>query len=192
MEGQETTTLVSIKRTQALKKEDTMMKRTLTAGAVLLLVGTLAVPVFAWGPGRWGGKGGYGPGACWTEGRPYGAATLSAEEQAEVDDLYRKHDEETAPLRERLRAKRAEMRALLAAESVDEARVREVRTEINGLRDDLSDKRTELQLALHKLDSNLRFAGRHGRGGYGHHRYGWRPGRHMSGGYGPGSGACWY
>jgi Spy/CpxP family protein refolding chaperone len=169
-----------------------MMKRTLTTGAILLLVGTLAVPVFAWGPGRWGGKGGNGPGACWSEGRPYGAATLSAEEQAKVDDLYRKHHEETAPLRERHRAKRAEMRSLLAAETPDEARVRELQKEINGLRADLSDKRTELRLALGKMDPNLRFAGRNGRGGYGHHRYGRGPGRHMSGGYGPGSGACWY
>ncbi len=169
-----------------------MMKRTLTTGAILLLVGTLAVPVFAWGPGRSGGKGGYGPGACRNDGRAYGAAALSGEEQAKVDDLHRRHHEETAPLRERLRAKRAEMRSLLAAETVDEARVKELQNEINGLRAELSDKRTDLKLTLGKMDPNLRSAGRYGRGGYGHRGYGWGPGRHMRGGYGPGSGACGY
>jgi len=172
-----------------------MMKRTLTTAAILLLVGTLAVPVFAWGPGRWGGRGGYGPGACWNEGGAYGATSLSAEEQAKADDLYRRHHEETAPLREQLRAKQAEMRSLLAAEDVDEARVKELQREINGLRAELSDKRTDLELALGKMDPNLRFAGRYGRGGYGgygHRGNGWGPGRHMRGGYGPGSGACGY
>lgn len=167
-----------------------MTKRTLTIGAILLLVGTLAVPAFAWGPGRWGGGGGYGPGACWNNRGPYGASALSAEEQSKIDELYRNHEEETAPLRERLWAKRSEMRALLAAESVDEARVKELQKEINGLRADLSDRRTELELALKKMDLEPRFAGRT-RGGYGRQAYGWGPGGRMKG-YGPGSGACWY
>ncbi|MCF8063254.1 MAG: Spy/CpxP family protein refolding chaperone [Deltaproteobacteria bacterium] len=175
-----------------------MMKRTLTIGTILLLVGTLAVPVFAWGPGRWSGKDGYGPGACWNDGGSYGgtygATALSAEERAKVDDLYRTHHEKTAPVRERLWARQAEMRSLLAAENVDEGRVKELQREINELRAELSDQRTELEVALSKMGANTRLAAPYGRG-YGGRGYGWGHGRHMmGGGYGPGNGpgSCWY
>lgn len=170
-----------------------MMKRSLTIGAVLLLAGTLAVPVFAWGPGRWSGRGAAGPGACWNEGGTVGP-TLNEEQQARVDALVRGHDEEAGPIRAQLRAKRAQQQALLAGETVDEAQVKALQKEINGLRDRLSDKRTDLLLALKKVDPSLRSAGPVGPGGKKGAEYGWGRGRHrMGGGYGPGygPGSCW-
>jgi len=112
------------------------VKRTMTVATVLLLAGTLAVPVFAWGPGkgRSGGQGKYGPGACWNENRPYGGSNLTEEQQGQLKALHQTHVEATMPIRNKLRAKRAEIRALMLAETLDEAKVRAVQKEINAIR----------------------------------------------------------
>jgi len=171
------------------------MKRAITIGAVVLLAGALVVPVFAQGPGgvRFGGKPGYyGPGQCWRDGRPYGAALPNEEQQTKINELQSRHFEETAPVRNELWAKREQMRGFMAAESLDEARVRALQKEINGLRSELAEKRTQMLIELRSMDPDARFAGRFGGRSYGHK--GWGPGPQMMGrgsrgGYGPGW--CW-
>ena len=166
------------------------VKRTMTVATVLLLAGTLAVPVFAWGPGkgRSGGQGKYGPGACWNENRPYGGSNLTEEQQGQLKALHQTHVEATMPIRNKLRAKRAEIRALMLAETLDEAKVRAVQKEINAIQADLADKRIDFQIELRKIDPNASFAGRFaGRGGKGR-RGG---GRGAQGYEGSGSGSSW-
>ncbi len=162
-----------------------MLKRTMTIGAVMLLAATLAVPVLAQGPGRGGGKSGHGPGSTWNQPGPGSGSGLSEDQQARVDALRQKHYEETAPVRNKLQAKRAELRALMLAETVDRDRVKALNEEINALRASLSEERIELAMEIGEIDPNARFAGRSGRKGYG---------RHMTGGgfkRGQGYGACW-
>jgi len=168
------------------------MKRAITLGIVFLLIGALAVPVLAKGPGkgRWDGRGGAGTGPGWDAPQPGWAPALTEEQQAEVKALYQKHFEETLPMRNEIRAKRAEMRALLLAENLDEEKARAVQKEIQGIRTDLADKRLDLMLELRKIDPNLRFAGGPGFGTKGHRKGG--RGHHGMGGYGGyGQGGCW-
>ncbi|MGM0664348.1 MAG: periplasmic heavy metal sensor [Thermodesulfobacteriota bacterium] len=171
-----------------------MMRRAMTIGAVILLAGTLAIPVFAQGPakGRWAGNPGYGPGACWSGAQAYRGTVLTEEQQAKINELRSRHLAEVTPVRNELWAKSEEMRGLMAAETLDEGRVNALQEEINGLRSDLADKRTEMHIELRKIDPEARFAGRSGRSGYG--QKGWGPGagkmgRGFKGGYGPGQ--CW-
>ncbi len=170
------------------------MRRTMTIGAVILLAGTLAIPVFAQGPakGRWAGNPGYGPGSCLTDGRVYRGTVLTEEQQAKVDELRSRHLEETTPVRNELWAKSEEMRGLMAAEVLDEGRINALQKEINGLRSVLADKRTEMLIELRKIDPEARFAGRFGVGANADR--GWGPGsrkmgRSFKGGHGPGW--CW-
>ena len=170
------------------------MKRTMTIGVILLLAGMLAVPVFAFGPGR-GRTGGAGEGQG--QRQPFCLPNLTEEQQAKVEALFQSHREETMPIHNELRAKRAELRALMLAKTLDEAKVRAVQGEINTLQKDLSNKRLDMQIELRKIDPNARFggrfAGRFGRGGKGGKRGGgtapqWDEDPY-GGGRGPG--ACW-
>ncbi len=167
------------------------MKRTVGLIGVFLLTAALAVPVMAQGPG-WGkgrpGRGGWGqgPGSGWATGGGY-ASNLNQEQQSRVEDIHRRHYEETAQVRAELWAKKAELRALLASESPDAAKVRAVQKEINDLRSTLSDKRTDLNLELSKVAPGAGSSRGHGPGYGPHMRGGYGP--HMGGGYGPG--ACW-
>lgn len=163
-----------------------MMKRTIMLGIVFLLIGTLAAPVIA--KGRWDGRGGAGTGPCWgDEAQPGWMNGLTEEQQAQVETLHQKHFQETLSIRNELRTKRAEMRALLLAETLDEGKVQGLQKEIQGIRTMLSDKRLELTLELRKIDPDLRFAGESGFGGKGHR--GGDRGKRGMGGYG--QGACW-
>jgi zinc resistance-associated protein len=173
------------------KRRNTMMRRAMSIGAIVLVAGTLAVPVLAQGPlkGRWTGKPGYGPGQCLSYGRDYRGAPLTEEQQARVEELRTSHFDETGPLRNELWAKREQMRGLMASETLDEARVKALQKEINTLRSELADKRAEIMIELRKVDPEARFAGRFGRSGYtrwgrDHGPQGMRQGG--GGGYGPG------
>lgn len=165
------------------------MKRTITFGILFLLMGALAVPVLAKGPGkgRWDGRGSAENAPRWNATQPGWTAGLTEEQQAEVEALHQKHFEATLPVRNEVRAKRAEVRALLLAETLDVENVRALQKEIQSLRATLADKRLELLVELRKIDPSLRFAGGQGFGGKGHR--GGARGPSSRGGYG--SGACW-
>ncbi len=155
------------------------MKKIITTIGIVLLMGALAYPVLAWGPG-WGGmQGGMGtwggPGYCWRAGTAYGS--LTPDQQAQLDQLRQKFYNETADLRSQLWAKRGELNSLLTAQNPDQNRVRELQNEINDLRAQLSQKRLDFQLEAKKIAPNAGPGAGWGGPGYGRHKgyHGGRP-----------------
>jgi Spy/CpxP family protein refolding chaperone len=186
------------------------MKRTLSIVGILLVAGVVSVSLIAqdtaWGRGR-GGQGYWGgPGSCWDSGRGPAAATeLTEEQKTQLDELYQAHYDETVPIKNDLWAKRAQMRTLLGASTVDKEQILSLQREINALKSTLAEKRIEFRLKARDIAPDYKFAGGYGKG-YGFRGRGEGPnmrgyGPHMRGGYGPGwrggnaggygPGACW-
>jgi zinc resistance-associated protein len=188
------------------------MKKTVTVAGILLLVAAVAVPVLAYGP-HWG-KGrpmhGYGQGE--SGGYPQygpGYASLTEEQRSELDALRQKFYEDMVPLRDEVRAKRAELNTLLHTAEPDVERAKVLQQEISALRAKMAEARLDFALEARKIDPNARFGMGPGREwgpgkwrgprsqgygpGYGHYGPGYH-GRHMRG-YGPGMGYgpgyCW-
>ena len=80
------------------------MKRLAFLLGSIMLVVMSSYSVFAWGPMRSGG----GPGDCWQDSRSYDR--VNQEQQAKADQDKNKIYQERAQQRERLWAKRAELR----------------------------------------------------------------------------------
>jgi zinc resistance-associated protein len=179
------------------------MKRLIALLGILVLVGAVAVPVLAHGPGwgrgphmGWGGGPGYGD--CEDYGP--GASNLTEEQRAQLDTLNKKFYDETAQLRNDMWTKSRELSALLNSANPDADKARALQKEITGLRAQLAEKRLNFKLEERKIAPDARFGKGYGRGygkgygrGYGHHMGGY--GHHM-GGYGPhmggyGPGGCW-
>ncbi|UCB50612.1 MAG: periplasmic heavy metal sensor [Deltaproteobacteria bacterium] len=176
------------------------MKRLIALFGILVLVGALAVPVLAHGPGRgrgphmgWGG--GPGQGYCGDYGP--GAGNLTEEQQTQLDNLNKKFYDETSQLRDKMWTKSRELSALLDSPNPDADKARALQKEIAGLRAQLAEKRLDFELEERKIAPDARYGYGYGRGyekgygrgyggGYGHHMGGY--GHHM-GGYGPGG--CW-
>ncbi len=173
------------------------MKRLIALFGILVLVGALAVPVLAHGPGRgrgphmgWGG--GPGQGYCGDYGP--GAGNLTEEQQTQLDNLNKKFYDETSQLRDKMWTKSRELSALLDSPNPDADKARALQKEIAGLRAQLAEKRLDFELEERKIAPDARYGYGYGRGyekgygrgyggGYGHHMGGY--GHHM-GGYGPG------
>ncbi len=180
------------------------MKRLIALFGILVLVGALAVPVLAHGPGRgrgphmgWGG--GPGQGYCGDYGP--GAGNLTEEQQTQLDNLNKKFYDETSQLRDKMWTKSRELSALLDSPNPDADKARALQKEIAGLRAQLAEKRLDFELEERKIAPDARYGYGYGRGyekgygrgyggGYGHHMGGY--GHHMGGyghhmgGYGPG------
>jgi len=159
------------------------MKRLTTMLGVALLVGALAVPVFAWGPG-WGG--GHHMMGYWDGAQGYGSygnrgySGLTEEQRARVGQLERKYYDETATLRDQVRTKEGELDTLLSGANPDLDKARTLQREITDLRATLDQKGLEYELESRKAAPDGRFAR-----GYGSPMMGYGSGT----GYGPGS--CW-
>ena len=182
------------------------MKKTLTIIGALLLVGAIAYPVLAWGPG-WGGmhRGGmgwgHGPGSCWENGGGYGYGNLNQEQAAKLDQLRQKFYSDTEPIRNDLWNKSRELSSVVNAENPDKAKTEALQNEINDLRGKLSQERLSFQLEARKIVPNTGVAegygSGYGRGGRGMMGYGHGPGMMGSGrGYGNhrggfGGAPCW-
>lgn len=179
------------------------MKRLITLFGILVLVGAVAVPVLAHGPGwgrghhmGWGG--GPGQGYCGDYGP--GASNLTEEQRTKLDTLNKKFYDETAQLRNEMWTKSRELSALLNSANPDAEKARALQKEITGLRAQLAEKRLDFELEERKIAPDTRYGSGYGRGygqgygrGYGHHMGGY--GHHM-GGSGPhmggyGQGGCW-
>lgn len=171
------------------------MKRLASVLGIALLVGAMAVPVFAWGP-RWGmghhmmGHWGGGPGYSWNDGPRYD--NLTEEQRTRLEKLYQEFNDETARLRNELRAKTGDLNTLLSLSNPDTEKARALQKEISGLRTKLAEKRLNFRLEARKINPEARFGWGYGRGGYGPSMRGYAPatgyGQHMEG-YGPGY--CW-
>lgn len=163
-----------------------MKRLTMILGCVIL-VAAIAYPVLAWGPG-WG-RGhhmmGYerGPGYGWQGGGDYGS--LPQEQRTQLDNLHQKFYDDTAALRNEIRAKSGELDTLLNTSNPDPEKLRALQKEVSDLKGKMAEKRLDFELEARKVAPDARL----GRGydqGYGP---GMGYGRHHMGGYGPGG--CW-
>ena len=122
------------------------MKRLIALLGILVLVGAIAVPVLAHGPGwgrghhmGWGGGPGYG--YCGDYGP--GAGNLTEEQRTQLDNLHKKFYDETAQLRNKMWTKSSELNALLNSPNPDADKARALQKEITGLRSQLAEKRLD-------------------------------------------------
>lgn len=157
------------------------MKRLFSIAAVILLVGVIAVPLMAQGPG--GGKGGsrtYGERGDFGYGSRPGYDNLSTEQRQQMDALHKKFYEDTKQLRKDLRDKRIELHDLLDTDTPDLEKAKAIQSEISSTQAKMAQKRVEFMVEKRKIAPDAGF----GRG------FGRRLGFARSGGgYGPGS--CW-
>ncbi len=154
------------------------MKKLVTVLGVFLLVGVMAYPVFARGPG-WG-YGGGGPGSCWQDRGGYHA--VAPEQQQKLNTLDQKFFNETSATRNSIWKKQNEMTVLLNGENPDPAKLQTLQKEISGLKAQMAEKRLAYRLETRKVAP----AGNYG-GGYGRGRGGNR-GNQSAGNWG---GRCW-
>ncbi len=160
------------------------MKRLAMILGVAVLVGAVAVPVFAWGPGwGWGqhmmGYWGGGPGYAGSY------ENLTSEQRSQMDTLNHKFYDETADLRNRIWTKSLEVDSALNGSKPDLEKAKVLQKEISELRGKLDEKELSYELEARKIapqdQSGAAYAG-----GYGYPMGGFGPGM----GYGPG--ACRY
>jgi Spy/CpxP family protein refolding chaperone len=156
------------------------MKKLVTTLGILLVVGFLAAPVFAY-RGGWGGWS-RGPGSCWQSNGSYGNLTES--QNAELNRLEQKFSNDTAKLRDEIWVKSEELNTLLSATDPDVKKVRTLQKEITGLRAEMDRQRIDFELKARKITPNSGYARGYSRG-YGRHMMGY------GGGYGHGPGH-WY
>ncbi len=164
------------------------MRKIVTIGGIVLLVAAIAIPVLAHGPGRGMGRHmmGYregGPGYGCQYNRGYDR--LTEEQRSQLDKLHQRFYDDTAQLRDEIRAKSAELDTLLNSPNPDAERAKALQKEISDLRARIAQNRINLELEERKVAPELRsdrdYHDNH-MGGYGH---GMGYGDHM-GGYGPG------
>ena len=149
------------------------MKKLVTVLGLFLLVGVMAYPVFARGPG-WG-YGGGGPGSCWQD--QGGNPGVTPEQQQKLNALDQKFFNETSATRSSIWNKQNEMTVLLNGENPDPAKLRTLQKEISGLKAQMAEKRLAYRLETRKAAPQGAYGG-----GYGSGRGGNR---------GNGGGRCW-
>lgn len=162
------------------------MKKLIGIIGIVLLIGAIAAPLMAHGPG-WGRGGG-------PENRPFpgsGYERLTDEQRVKLDTLHRQFYDETLPLRDDLWAKRNELNTLLNTAEPDVNKAKALQKEISDIQAKLAEKRVEFAVEVHKINPDARFGRGYGKG-HGRHMmdYGYGKGRGWHrGSYGPG--ACW-
>jgi len=165
------------------------MKRLLGILAIVLLVGAIAVPLMAYGPG--GARGGYmmyGRDGNDVD-RPYyrgNDVNLTTEQREQLEALDKKYYDETTQLRKDLWDKRTELDTVLNAADPDMNKAKAIQNELSDIQAKLAEKRLEYQVEAQKINPNARY----GRGAYGRGMMDYGPRGGMRGGsFGPG--ACW-
>lgn len=153
------------------------MRKAVTIFGILVVVGLLAVPVFAQrgGWGKWSG----GPGSCWRGGGSYGNLTES--QYVELDKLEQKFFNDTAKLREQIWAKSEELGLLLNTPNPDLEDAKTLQKELSELRGKMDEKRLDFEVEARKIAPNSSYASGWGRG-YGRNM---RGPRGSAGNYGP-------
>jgi len=171
------------------------MKKMAVAAAVVLLMAITASAAFSYG-GRW-----------WSHGRGFSGdrdcmalsgLNLTAEQSAKVAALREAHVKDVKPVQDKLFSMQGDLRLLWMQDNPDMAKLKALRNEVRGLRDQLADKRFDLHQEMLKVltpeqarEFKSQFRGwgggpggcsGAGMGG-GHGRHG-----HMGMGYGPGAG----
>jgi Spy/CpxP family protein refolding chaperone len=171
--------LISKRKKENLKGEQKMKKVSMGFATVLMVL-ALASTTFAYG---WGGGGGRGQarGVCYDGGYageiPMASQlNLSAEQTEKIRVLREAHLKDIKPLRDKMFAKRGDLKLLWLQSNPDEAKIRAAQKDIRNLRDQMQDKRTSQLLAVLQVLTPEQQAKVKARG----------PGR----GFGPGGGRC--
>jgi zinc resistance-associated protein len=159
------------------------MKRLATIFGILIVIGILAVPVFAH-RGGWGGWM-HGPGQGWGSADRY--SNLTDDQRADLNKLEDKFFADTSKLRNEIWAKSDELNILLDSSDPDSKKARKLQKEISDLRTKLADKRVDFDLEARKIAPNGGYGRRYGRRHYGGHIMGYG----SSGNVGRGPGYCW-
>lgn len=124
------------------------MKRKIIIAAGILLVGLIATAAFAYGGGR-------GHGGWFCDGRGmmagFSSLNLTAEQTTKMDALRDNHWKEVQPLRDKMFAKRTEMKALWLETNPDPAKINAAQKEVQALRSQMDEKRTAFRLSALNL-----------------------------------------
>ena len=172
------------------------MKKLAVVLGMIFLIGAVAYPVLARGPG-WGRSGGEcayggqgaGPGNCYRGQGAFG--NLTEEQQAKLDKLNQDFYNETSTLRNEIWSKKRELNTLLSEEQIDEAKAKALSNELTALKSKMADKRLQYRIEAQKIAPGAGFGAGWGRKGT-HRGYGYGKGK-GKGGYkgGYGRGGCW-
>ncbi|MFW6114949.1 MAG: Spy/CpxP family protein refolding chaperone [Thermodesulfobacteriota bacterium] len=159
------------------------MKKVATTVGIIALAASLAIPVYAYGKG-WGKDRGKG---IRSEGRQSACMrtmpNLTAEQTDKLTQLRTQRDQQAAPTRNEMIAKRAELRNLWLQANPDEAAIKAKHQEINDLRNKLQSIMTEYRLEAGKvLTPEQRAQLQSPKLGWGYRGHAKRPGPH---GYSP-------
>ncbi|HDP26117.1 MAG TPA: periplasmic heavy metal sensor [Deltaproteobacteria bacterium] len=136
------------------------MKKITTLIGLLILTAFVAQPIFAHMTGEKDGKSSRHAGTkCWESSRETcredsferRTAHLTQEQRDQLRELRDAHQKLTDPIKDQLADKRTELRDALSAQEPDEARVRQLSTEISTLKTELDQTRTEHLLQVKKL-----------------------------------------
>lgn len=152
------------------------MKKAGMVLGVLLLVGALAYPVFAWGPGRGGGMPGFGGGFGSCRDGGAAAANLTDEQRVQLDELHQKFYNETNEIRNQIWTRQRELSTVMNADSPDLEKAKALQRELNSLKGQMAEKRLDYDIEARKIAPEA--------GGF---RTGKGCGKGMRGGYG----SCW-
>ena len=132
-------------------------------------------------------------------GRPgwaYGKwSSLTPEQEAKLQELQQKFNDETAQVRDSIIAKRLELQSLWTNQKADSKAVQEKDRELRSLQDQMTGKAAQFKLEARNIltpDQLAQIGPGWGMGGFGR-GYGMGPGSGMGRGYGmsPGYGMCY-
>jgi len=142
------------------------MKRYVTVMAMVFLLGMIAMPALARGPG---GSGDPGFHPCWQGGSGY--TNLTEEQRTQLDQIHSKLCETMAPLRNELHSKYEELNTLMNGPEPDPEKARELQREVSELKGKMAQERVQFWLAAKKIAPELRMnmgrgSGPHGHGGF--------------------------
>ena len=116
------------------------MKKTVMAIGLAVVVVLGTAYVYAGGPGFGPGKGSRNCAGGW------GAANLTSEQQTKINELRLQHQNEVAPLRDKMVTLRQELRTLWSDPKADPTVIEAKTKEMNALRDQMRDKGLHLRL----------------------------------------------
>lgn len=124
------------------------MKQKIFITAGLLLIGLIATAAFAYGGGR-------GHGGWFCDGRGmmacFSGLNLTADQTAKMDALRDNHQKEVQPLRDKMFAKRSELRALWLEANPDPGKINAAQKEVQALRNQMEEKRTAFRFSALNL-----------------------------------------
>jgi zinc resistance-associated protein len=142
---------------KAKRRHEDMKKKAVITFGVLVLIGALAVTVFAWQQMGRCFDGFFGPGFCCQGDGSYG--NLTEEQRAEMKELREEFHQDIAGLREQMQAKSEALRTLLDGADPDPEEAKALQKEMSGLMADMAQHRIDFILEAKKIAPEATFRG---------------------------------